>query len=161
MQKNPSDVFLWCWGFYVLSAALAPRHKKSSLHFPSYVTVLTSLWSASVCLGSELAERTDLVKTSFIVISFLIWFTAQLQKWTAREGESKDYDLYCGLSYSCVGKQEGFEHRALCRRKGSCISSGKNQVRWGSSPLAGQADGKSSSEAEQQEQTIVSTVLQQ
>lgn len=50
-----------------------------------------------------------------------------------------------------MGKQEGFEHKAVFRSKGSCTTSGKNQVGW-VSPLTGQADGKSASEAEQSRQ---------
>lgn len=50
-----------------------------------------------------------------------------------------------------MGKQEGFDHTAVFRSKGSCITSRKNQVEL-VSPLAGQADGKSGSEAEQSRQ---------
>lgn len=84
------------------------------------------------------------------MISFTWPGSLSTAKMHCRGRQSKDYDLSCGLSYHCVGKQEDFEHRAVFRSKGSCMTSGKNQVGW-VSPLAGR-DGKSGSEAEQSRQ---------
>lgn len=145
LKNLPSNVSCCCRGFGVECLG---ADKKSSPHYSSLETVLTSLWSAGS--GSELAGGTDLVKLNFIMISCTWSGSLSTAKMHCRGRQSRDYDLSRGLSYHCVGKPEGFEHRAVFRSKGSCITSGKNHFGC-VSPPAGQ-DGKSGSEAGQSRQ---------
>lgn len=142
-KKTPSDVSL-CRGSSVICFGAKATDKKSSPHTPSQVTVLTSLWSAgtSACVSGQWTGSGNWSGLNKLHRDQFLGSGLLLNCKNEQQGKGRVKIMICIVSYSCMGKQEGFEHGPLCRRKGSCISSRKNQVVWGCSPRQDEQMGR-------------------